>query len=257
MKRNDLNELNGKEWIKFTKTWFINNPKSRSEDEKLHPAKFPEGLIEDFIEFFTKKDERVLDPFAGTGSTLVAAENTGRKGIGIELLKKYSSIAEERIENADDQKIINHDASKIEELDLPEVDFIITSPPYGPMLNKEGLAQEERKEEDLDTSYSDEEKDLGNITDYDSFIEETSQIFKNLKDVLKEDGYLVIILQNYRDGSEYKTLAWDIGNKLRDEYTLEGEKLWLQDDKKLYPYGMGYSFVPNVHHHYCLIFRNR
>ena len=54
---NKLNELTGKEWIKFTKSWFIHYP-PRSEDKKiLHPASFPETLIQEFIEFFTKKGQ--------------------------------------------------------------------------------------------------------------------------------------------------------------------------------------------------------
>ena len=66
---------------------------------------------------------------------------------------------------------------------------------------------------------------------------------------------MVVIIQNYRDGGVYRTLAWDVGRALSGDFTLVGERLWLQDNKTLYPYGMGYSFVPNVHHHYCLIFK--
>lgn len=43
--RNKLNELSGKEWIKFTKTWFIHRPLPRENAKLLHPAAFPESLI--------------------------------------------------------------------------------------------------------------------------------------------------------------------------------------------------------------------
>ena len=46
---NRLNNLTSKEWIKFQKSWFIINPKSRQKNVLLHPAKFPEELIENFI----------------------------------------------------------------------------------------------------------------------------------------------------------------------------------------------------------------
>ncbi len=251
MRQNKLNELDGKAWLKFTKTWFVHNPKARGAREKLHPAKFPESLIEEFILFFTKKGETVLDPFLGTGSTLVACDSTGRRGIGIELLEKYAVIARERTK----QKVIEGNALEVDKL-VDNVDFVITSPPYGPMLNKKGLAQEKREEEKLDTKYSEEESDLGNVHDYGMFIEKLAGVFKKVKKILKEKGYLVIIIQNYRDGGVYRTLAWDVAKALSAEYTLVGERMWCQDNKTLYPYGMGYSFVPNVHHHYCLVLRN-
>ncbi|MEK6552979.1 MAG: hypothetical protein AABZ54_05980, partial [Bacteroidota bacterium] len=47
-KNNKLNDLTGKEWLKFTKSWFILRPPRRKDDEILHPAKFPESLVEEF-----------------------------------------------------------------------------------------------------------------------------------------------------------------------------------------------------------------
>lgn len=95
--KNKLNELTGKEWIKFTKSWFIHNPPPRSKRKILHPASFPETLIQEFVEFFTKGYQWVLDPFLGTGSTLLACQNCKRNGIGIEISPKYAKIAEQRL----------------------------------------------------------------------------------------------------------------------------------------------------------------
>jgi len=252
MRENRLNDLDSKGWLKFTKSWFVHNPRPRSKKETLHPAKFPESLIEEFICFFTKKNQSVLDPFLGTGSTLVACDNTDRTGIGIELTEKYASIAKKRTK----QNVIVGDSNNIIKLVKKEMDFVITSPPYGPMLKKKGLAQKKREDKKLDTKYSDDENDLGNIENYDDFVKNVVGVLKKVKKRLKEKGYLVVIVQNYRDGSSYKTLAWDIAIQLKNDYTLAGERMWCQDNKTLYPYGYLYSFVPNVHHHYCLIFRN-
>ena len=52
-----LNDLDGKTWIKATKSWFIINGKARTKEVIKHPAKFPEELAEKFIEFFTKKGD--------------------------------------------------------------------------------------------------------------------------------------------------------------------------------------------------------
>ena len=73
MPTNKLNKLDSKTWLKFQKSWFIHNPPPRKKGVLTHPAKFPETMAQEFIEFFTKKGGAVLDPMAGTGSTLIAA----------------------------------------------------------------------------------------------------------------------------------------------------------------------------------------
>ena len=90
---NRLNDLDSKTWLKFQKSWFIHNPPPRKKGVLRHPAKFPETMAQEFIEFFTKKGETVLDPMAGTGSTLIAALRAGRNSYGIELNPKYAEIA--------------------------------------------------------------------------------------------------------------------------------------------------------------------
>ncbi len=98
MPKNKLNNLTNKEWLKFQKSWFIHNPPPRKKGVLVHPAKYPETMAQEFIEFFTKEGETVLDPMAGTGSTLIAALRAGRNSYGIELNPKYAKIAKEIIE---------------------------------------------------------------------------------------------------------------------------------------------------------------
>lgn len=260
VRENKLNELSAKEWLKFTKSWFIHNPLPRKKEEVLHPAKYPESMVEEFVKFFTKKGGLVFDPFLGTGSTLVACHNCGRRGVGIELQEKYGRIAQERIKGEPDQKVFIDDSFQTKKIwkknNLPEIDFLITSPPYGPMLNKKGLVQKKRKEKNLDINYSDDEKDLGNIMDYNLFVSRLVKLFVEVKGLMRQGAYLVVVLQNYRDGSELRTLAWDFAAGMRKHFMLSGCRIWCQDNKTLHPYGYRYSFVPNVHHHHCLIFRN-
>src|SRR5512147_1492408 len=104
MASNKLNDLDPKAWLKFQKSWFIHNPPPRKKGVLVHPAKFPETLAQEFIEFFTKQGEVVLDPMAGTGSTLVAALRAGRNSYGIELNPKYAEIAQQII--AEERKVL-------------------------------------------------------------------------------------------------------------------------------------------------------
>ena len=102
--RNKINDLTGKEWTKFTCSWFIFNAlqsdlkeeRAVTKDTQLHPATFSPTMISDFVKYFTKEGDTVLDPFAGIGSTLVACRRTKRIGYGIELNKKYFDIMEKR-----------------------------------------------------------------------------------------------------------------------------------------------------------------
>ena len=82
---NKLNDLISKEWLQFQKSWFMHNPPPRDKKVLTHPAKFPETMAQEFIEFFTKKGMNVLDPMVGTGSTLIACIRYRRNGYGIEV----------------------------------------------------------------------------------------------------------------------------------------------------------------------------
>ena len=276
MSRNKLNNLTNKDWLKFQKSWFIHNPPPRKKGVLTHPAKFPETMAQEFIEFFTKEGETVLDPMAGTGSTLVAALRAGRNSYGIELNPKYAKIAAKIIEEERNSlgesvsslqsQIINGDAAQIttlrlgsgQDYHLPMIDYVLTSPPYWDMLRAKG-AETQRKRRDsaeLDVHYSDDPNDLGNVDDYEVFLERLVGIYGRLKSSLREKAYLTIIVKNVKKGGRIYPLAWDIARELGKTYTLKDEKLWLQDNQPLAPFGMGSAWVSNTFHHYCLQFRN-
>lgn len=269
-RRNPLNDLTGKEWVQFTRSWEIHNPPSRKRSELLHPAKFPETLIEEFIRFFTKENEIVLDPMVGTGSTLVACKMANRRGVGIELSKKWADIARNRAIQVDEseanqrQIVIEGDSRNLVKLlaekGINSVDFCITSPPYWNMLRKSrGHVKSEskkRKENGLDTYYGDDTRDYGNIDRYQEYLEEMFSLFASVYKVLKDQRYLVIIAQNVlTQEGEMVPIAWDLAKRLSQLYTLKQEKIWLQGNKMLGSWGYPFEYVSNVHHHYCLVFK--
>ena len=59
--------------------------------------------MEYLIKTYTNKDDNILDPFMGSGSTMVACANTGRRGIGIELMQEYYDVAVKRVKDAQAQ----------------------------------------------------------------------------------------------------------------------------------------------------------
>ncbi|MBK7106074.1 MAG: site-specific DNA-methyltransferase [Ignavibacteriae bacterium] len=264
---NKLNNLTGKEWIKFTKSWFIHKPKKRNNEEILHPAKFPESLVEEFISFFTKENDWVFDPFLGTGSTLIASGNLNRNAIGIELNEKYYKISKKRITEREFKNSIislKGNSSKLIELFsknniAQKIDFTITSPPYWNQLERNSLRQKKRNENGLDTKYSKIKSDIGNIENYEEFLEAQANIFDQVYEITKDKGYLAVITNNIFYHSKVFPLAFDTAVSLTKRgsksWILKDEKIWLQDDKPLIALGVNSAWVGNRHHQYCLIFR--
>ena len=274
--RNKLNELSGKDWIKFTKSWFIHRPEPRGDRKMRHPASFPESLVKEFVSFFTRRGDIVLDPFLGTGSTLVAALETGRSGIGIEIVKKYADIAKGRVKDSTTRnidrreteresswtRIVRADSSKLSKIwrekELPLADYCITSPPYWNQLRRSHMRQKSRAEKGLDTTYSDDPNEIGNIEDYNDFLRALKVTFDEVHKVMRPRGYLTIITNNvFSDGRMYP-LAFDTVSTLSKQpfaWTPKDEKVWCQDDKALLPLGVYNAWVGNRHHQYCLIFR--
>ena len=70
------------------------------EEKTPHPTQKPEELIRKFVLASSKRDDTVVDPFSGAGTTLVVAEQLGRKWMGCELSKEYNEWAIHRIKNA-------------------------------------------------------------------------------------------------------------------------------------------------------------
>lgn len=64
---------------------------------KVHPTQKPIGVIENLIRIFTDEDDVVIDPVAGSGVTLLAAKNLGRRAYGFEIKKDFYKVANEKI----------------------------------------------------------------------------------------------------------------------------------------------------------------
>lgn len=85
------------EWIELTSNVWRMQPEPRGPETGNHPAPFPTTLAMRCIRLSTWPGETALDPFMGSGSTLVAARALGRKAIGIELSEAYCEIAANRL----------------------------------------------------------------------------------------------------------------------------------------------------------------
>jgi len=85
-----INCMTPKDWLKSQLgVWQFFYESRDIRDKKVHPATFPISLCKKVIELFTHQGELVLDPFVGSGSTLVAATDLNRNAVGFDLQPRY------------------------------------------------------------------------------------------------------------------------------------------------------------------------
>ncbi|OQY27839.1 MAG: site-specific DNA-methyltransferase [Candidatus Cloacimonetes bacterium 4572_55] len=82
--------------------WNIPNVKNNHVEKTEHPCQYPVELVERLVLSMSDKDDWVLDPFSGTGTSVIAAIRHNRRGAGAEIIKKYVDIARDRIHKAVD-----------------------------------------------------------------------------------------------------------------------------------------------------------
>jgi DNA modification methylase len=107
----DIWEIVVNDWE--TAMWNIPNVKSNHPEKTDHPCQFPIELVERCVLALSNENSWVLDPFAGAGSTLIAAIKNKRNTIGIEKEEEYCKIAEQRINDFTEGKL------KIRPIDKP------------------------------------------------------------------------------------------------------------------------------------------
>ncbi|MGC8834500.1 MAG: DNA methyltransferase, partial [Armatimonadota bacterium] len=174
---NKANDLDGKTWCRYSISVWSDIRKTPEETALNHPALFPEALPARLIQCFTKQGALVLDPFAGAGSTLIAAARANRRAVGIEISEEYVGIARTRIAKSgvSPDLITLHcaDAVRVAELVPKEsVDLVVTSPPYWDVLRRPRTADRKPLRD-----YGDSPNNLGTIKDYQSFLRQLKHIF--------------------------------------------------------------------------------
>lgn len=269
--RNTLNELTAKEWLsESVSVWTQRGLGAQHKDaaiEKLHPAPFSYSDVRRIVRMYTKAGETVLDPFSGVGSTIKAAVLEGRNGIGIELYPDFVALTRKRLQeeipeelvSATRQEVLLGDTRTISRTLEPEsIDLVITSPPYWSILNKKSdhKVKETRASKGLVTNYGDDGRDLGNIEQYEEFVEELGNSLEGSIRALRPKKYFILVVGDFRHKSKYYMFHADIARALESRgLTLQASNVLYQRHKRVFPYGYPYAYVPNVHHQNIVVLR--
>jgi len=198
----NINCMSAKEWLKSQiGVWQFFYESRDVRDKNLHPATFPISLSRKIIELFSHQGELVLDPFVGSGTTLIAANDTGRNSIGFDLQKKYIDLCETRLQQGDlfnnsRQLAIQDDAHNAAKyIDKETLSLIWTSPPYSNLLNRvrKNKSRRDRNNEQLGRveQYSQDPRDLGTMP-IDSYTKTMGDIFETLLPLLRFKAHCVI-----------------------------------------------------------------
>ena len=250
------NDLSGKEWLQNSFSIWRNLSKTKEEKDFKHPASYPVELCEKIIKTFTKPDCKVLDPFNGIGSTVVACHNLNCNAVGIDLSKEFCDISKKRIANDAKIQIINGDSfDELKKLPEEHFDLCLTSPPYWDILKMKRSA--DMKES---INYSESLNDVGNIPNYDDFIDTLKKLFNEVQRVLKSGGYCVVNVMDIRKKSEFYPLHSDLSTALKEiGYIYDDLIIWdrQSDYNNMRPLGYPYKFRVNKVHEYLMIFIKR
>jgi DNA modification methylase len=289
---NDLNVLPGDEWLYFTKSlWTTAYPSELGHAQRrAHGANKPPRLMARLIEFFTRPDELVLDPFAGVGGTLLGAAicRGPRRALGFELEPRWAAIYETVVREAagngngsatpladlgsadpggprsfdpSGSSLMVGDAVRLlAGLAAASVDFVATDPPYNPQLRLTmaggKLAERFANRRTDYAMLTDDPADLANSASYPEYLERMGGILAELHRVLRPKRYAAIIVRDAYQQGRYRFTAADLAQRAEDVgFVTKGDLIWYQAGTRLRPYGYPRGFVPNIVHQHILVLR--
>lgn len=257
------NDLDGKAWTRNSISIWSDITKNDEERQLQHPAICPSQLVIRLIESFTVEEEKViLDPFAGIGSTIVAADRMGKAGIGIELSKEYVEIASMRLSQKTLWSVVGEQDSRVHQgdannlLDFVEpgsVDMVITSPPYWDILTRKRTADYKETRH-----YGHAEEDLGKIDDYQEFLGALRHVFELVYQVLKRGKYCIVVVMDIRKKARFYPFHSDIAGFMQEiGFIYDDIIIWdrRHEYNNMRPLGYPYVFRVNKAHEFILIFQ--
>ena len=254
------NDLSGSDWLRHSISIWSGVGRSAEESRLDHAALFPVALADRIIRCFTISADRiVLDPFAGSGSTLLAAAALGRTGVGVDISEAYVTLARQRLESVGDSGTPGHvvhygDARNLGSFVAPgTVGLCFTSPPYWDNLDRRRTADGRDR-----IGYREAPGSLGNRQSYEDFLEGLSEVFSGVLTALVPGKFCVVNVMDLRKQSEFYPLHADLAQVMcRQGWVWDDLILWDRRNEynHLRPLGYPRRFRINNVHEYLLIFR--
>lgn len=203
---NKINDLDMNNWKELSDVWtdslwiIPHRDNSGAHNGNYH-GNFVPQIPRQLLTRYTKKGDFVLDPFAGSGTTLIEAQRMGRNSIGIELQLSVANEAIQRIHSEQKEGIIADtfvDDSRTFDTDriistygIKNVQFIIYHPPYWDILK-----------------FSEDEQDLSNSPTLDTFIDNFKCVVRNTCKILEKGRYCTVVIGDKYANSQVVPLGF-------------------------------------------------
>jgi DNA modification methylase len=220
-KTGSINDLNLNRWKEYDdiitdSLWILKKRDRSGEHKAAYWGNFIPQIPNQLLKRYTKKNEWVLDPFLGSGTTLIECKKLGRNGIGIELLENIAANAQKVINQQKPldcntvTEIINADSTKMDfkkelkSIGIKSVQFLIMHPPYWDIIK-----------------FSNNKNDLSNAETVDEFLKLFGKIVENTYPFLEKGRYFALVI-----GDKYSKGEWiPLGFYTMQEVLKRGYKL--------------------------------
>lgn len=225
-KPSHLNCMSPKDWLKSQLgVWQFAYEKRDIRNKDLHPATFPISLSRKVIQLFTHEGELVLDPFVGSGTSLLAAQELNRNAVGFDLQERYVNLCGSRLDSGNtlfgssQQFVVQDDARSIPQyIGKETLSLIWTSPPYANLLNRKrtNKSRRDRKNSQFGKveQYSQDKRDLGTL-DLAQYRTAMGDIFEDLLPLLRPKAHCVINVPDMWWENERITIHVSLIDELR------------------------------------------
>lgn len=206
-KEGKINDLNLNRWKEYDdiitdSLWIFDKRDTSGMHKANYWGNFIPQIPNQLLRRFTKKGEWVLDPFLGSGTTLIECRRLGRNGVGVELNPSVSkstelTINKEKNPDAVTTKVIRADSSEVNYLiELKSIkassfQFVIMHPPYWDIIK-----------------FSKRKNDLSNATSVKSFLNMFGKIAENIYPVLDKKRYCTVVIGDKYESSEWIPLGF-------------------------------------------------